>query len=107
MHRLAAIAVVLAVGILARDGGAVPPGRTVEWIAPLGTVIFDGKTHADKGLICSDCHNAIFKMKKGSAEMKMADMHAGRFCGECHNGARAFETNNPANCLKCHKTPIL
>jgi c(7)-type cytochrome triheme protein len=33
--------------------------------------------------------------------MKMADIYAGKMCGECHNGKRAFK---PAgNCAKCHK----
>jgi c(7)-type cytochrome triheme protein len=69
----------------------------------MGKVTFDGKVHADKGLKCLDCHSKIFKMKKGSTEMKMADIHAGKFCGECHNGTKAFETNKPENCVKCHK----
>lgn len=107
MHRLAAIAVVLAVGILARDASGVPSGRSLGWDAPMGTVLFDGTTHAAKGLICSDCHDAIFKMKRGAAKMRMADINAGRFCGECHNGVMAFESNSPKNCLKCHKTPVL
>jgi c(7)-type cytochrome triheme protein len=88
---------------LAASVYAVPPGKTVEWDAPMGKVTFDGKVHADKGLKCLDCHSKIFKMKKGSTEMKMADIHAGKFCGECHNGTKAFETNKPENCVKCHK----
>lgn len=97
----------MATAMLAGNAGAVPPGKTAQWDAPLGRVVFDGKVHADKGLECAECHNTIFKMKRGAAKMRMADIHAGRFCGECHNGGKAFETNNPANCLKCHKTPIL
>ncbi len=93
----------LFLGTLAISAWAVPPGKTAEWDAPMGKVTFDGKVHADKGLKCLDCHSKIFKMKKGSTEMKMADIHAGKFCGECHNGTRAFETNNPANCVRCHK----
>ena len=45
---------------------AVPPGKTVEYAGGgMGKVVFDGKTHADKGLKCNDCHTKIFKMKKG------------------------------------------
>src|ERR1700752_946760 len=98
-----AISSALFLGILAASAGAVPPGKTVDWDAPMGKVPFDGKVHADKGLKCLDCHSKIFKMKKGTAEMKMADIHAGKFCGECHNGKKAFETNNPDNCVRCHK----
>jgi c(7)-type cytochrome triheme protein len=89
--------------IIAVSAEAVPPGKTAEWESPMGKVTFDGKVHADKGLKCLDCHSKIFKMKKGSTEMKMADIHAGKFCGTCHNGTKAFETNNQANCERCHK----
>ncbi len=82
---------------------AVPSGKTLEWESSAGKVVFDGKSHADKGLKCNDCHTKIFKMKKGSAELKMADLNAGKFCGECHNGSKAFKTDDPANCAKCHK----
>jgi c(7)-type cytochrome triheme protein len=103
MGRLTGVIVVLIAAIFAGNAGAVAPGKTAEWDAPMGKVTFDGKVHADKGLKCLDCHSKIFKMKKGSTEMKMADIHAGKFCGECHNGKRAFETNNPDNCVRCHK----
>ena len=103
MNRLTAAISALIVGIIATSAEAVPPGKTAEWDAPMGKVTFDGKVHADKGLKCLDCHSKIFKMKKGSTEMKMADIHAGKFCGECHNGKKAFETNNPDNCVRCHK----
>lgn len=85
--------------------GAVPPGKTVVWEATggPGKVVFDGKLHLDKGLKCFNCHTRIFQMKKFSARMKMEDMAAGKFCGVCHNGARAFKVNDPANCARCHK----
>jgi c(7)-type cytochrome triheme protein len=103
MNRIACLTLLLAGGIFVGSAGAVPPGKTAEWDAPMGKVTFDGKVHADKGLKCLDCHSKIFKMKKGSTEMKMADINGGKFCGECHNGTKAFETNNPANCVRCHK----
>ena len=67
-----------------------------------GKVVFDGKTHASKDLKCTDCHTKIFQMKKG-AEITMADMNAGKNCGTCHNGGKAFKSSDPANCGKCHK----
>lgn len=83
---------------------AVPPGKTVEYAGGgAGKVVFDGKIHADKGLKCNDCHTKIFQMKKGTAKMKMADINAGKFCGECHNGTKAFKSSDAANCAKCHK----
>ncbi|MDA8241291.1 MAG: cytochrome c3 family protein [Nitrospiraceae bacterium] len=91
------------VTVFAGSALAVPSGKTVEWSTPAGKVIFDGKVHADKGLKCSDCHTKIFKMKKGADQMTMAEINKGKFCGECHNGEKAFKTDDAANCSRCHK----
>lgn len=83
---------------------AVPPGKTIEYEGGQpGKVIFDGKTHADKGLKCTECHTKIFPMKKGTIKMKMDEINAGKYCGECHNGTKSFKASDPANCAKCHK----
>ncbi len=83
---------------------AVPAGKTVEYGGgDAGKVVFDGKAHADKGLKCNDCHTKIFKMKKGADKISMADMNAGKNCGMCHNGEKAFKSDDAANCGKCHK----
>ena len=103
MNQWTIVMAVWIVGFCAGNALAVPPGKTVAWETPMGKVTFDGKIHADKGLKCLDCHSKIFRMKKGSTEMKMADIHAGKFCGECHNGTKAYATNNPDNCVRCHK----
>lgn len=89
--------------IFAGSAMAVPAGKTVDWDSAAGKVVFDGKAHADKGLKCNDCHGKIFKMKKGSAEMTMESLNKGKFCGECHNGTKAFKTDDPQACAKCHK----
>ena len=103
MARSAMVATLLMGVLLASQAFAVPVGKTVDWDTPMGKVTFDGKVHADAGLKCTNCHSKIFKMKKGTAEMKMADINAGKFCGECHNGGKSFKTNDPANCTHCHK----
>lgn len=103
MTRLRTVISALVLSMVAASAYAVSSGKTVEWDASMGKVTFDGKVHADKGLKCVDCHSKIFKMKKGSAEMKMADINAGKFCGECHNGSKAFDVKKPENCSKCHK----
>lgn len=85
---------------------AAPPGKPLEYKGgPLGKVIFDGKVHADKGLKCPECHTnpKLFAMKKDTDKMTMADLNAGKFCGTCHNGKKAFATKDAANCAKCHK----
>jgi c(7)-type cytochrome triheme protein len=82
---------------------AVGTGKTVEYAGGKeGKVVFDGKTHADKGTKCNDCHPKVFQMKKGSA--KITSPHkAGEFCGTCHDGKKAFGDQDKADCGKCHK----
>lgn len=80
---------------------AVPAGKTVDFEGGgAGKVVFDGKTHADAGNKCNDCHTAIFPMKKGATKITMADINAGKSCGTCHNGEKAFKATE---CAKCHK----
>jgi c(7)-type cytochrome triheme protein len=43
------------------------------------------------------------KMKQGTITITMEEIYAGRLCGVCHNGKRAFA---PAgNCSRCHIKP--
>ncbi len=103
MHifRTSAVAIIaLTVGIAA-EALAIQPGKTVTWDTPMGKVTFSGTNHAAMQIGCLDCHSKIFKMKKGSTEMTMADINAGKFCGKCHNGKKAFEPKD--NCDICHK----
>ncbi|HEX8947605.1 MAG TPA: cytochrome c3 family protein [Dissulfurispiraceae bacterium] len=100
---VAATVAVFALMMFVGSAMAVPPGRTLDWSSSMGKVVFSGKVHADKGLKCTDCHTKIFKMKKGSSEMHMKDINEGKFCGECHNGTKAFKSSDAANCAKCHK----
>jgi len=102
MKKLFVIMIVAVVSFtLAVSAFAVPAGKTVEYAGGgAGKVVFDGKTHADKGLKCADCHPGIFKMKKGE-KLTMADMNAGKNCGSCHkDGGKSFATKE---CAKCHK----
>jgi c(7)-type cytochrome triheme protein len=101
MNKMVKMALVVIVALaFASQALAVSAGKTVEWDSSMGKVVFKGDDHAGKGMKCSECHPKIFKMKKGAA-MKMADLNAGKFCGECHNGKKAFKT--AGNCAKCHK----
>lgn len=92
--------VLVAAGLLASSAYAIQPGKTVTWDTPMGKVVFSGKVHFDAGMKCLDCHSKIFKMKKGSTSMTMADITAGKYCGKCHNGKKAFATKD--NCDTCH-----
>jgi c(7)-type cytochrome triheme protein len=80
---------------------AVGNGKKVEFDEKTnGKVIFDGKAHADAGSKCADCHSKpkLFEMKK--VPLKMDDMKAGKSCGACHDGKKAFGVSE---CAKCHK----
>jgi len=99
-----ALLVVIVAAVFVGSAMAVPPGKTVEFAGGgVGKVVFSGQIHHDKGLKCSDCHTKIFPMKKTEGLFKMADMKGGKYCGACHNGAKAFSTSDAANCSKCHK----
>lgn len=105
MKKFFVIALVVAVTVvLAASAFAVGPGKTVEWDGKgAGKVVFDGKAHADKGGKCADCHQSgLFKMKKGSETLTMKDMEAGKNCGACHNGTKAFGVKAADTCAKCH-----
>jgi phosphate transport system substrate-binding protein len=62
-----------------------------------GKVIFDGRGHASKGMVCSDCHTKFFETRK-YALITMDDHNADRACFVCHNGKRAFN-----ECGQCHR----
>lgn len=95
------VALIIAVAFVG-SAFASSPGKTVEYPG-LGKAIFDGKTHADAGLKCMDCHPKLFQMKKGS--FKMPYPHKGESCGVsgCHDGQKAFGQVEPDTCAKCHQ----
>ncbi len=101
MKKLVALAMIVVVTLVfAVPVLAVGPGKTVEFAGgPDGKVTFSGDTH--KVNKCNECHPAIFKMKKGSVKITKADHVAGKFCGTCHDGKKAFAQEG--NCGKCHK----
>jgi len=79
---------------------AVPPDEELVFEGGPKPVIFSGKAHADKGLVCKDCHTGIFKREKGNAKIAFEDHTEGKFCFTCHNGTKSFATKG--NCAKCH-----
>lgn len=82
---------------------AVPGGKKLEFSGSQeGTVTFDGSAHKNAGLVCSDCHNPEMfpKMKQGTIKITMNDLYAGKYCGKCHDGKRAFLIKE--YCTRCH-----
>lgn len=82
---------------------AVPAGRSLVFIGgPMGTVTFDGNMHQQAVASCNECHKEeLFpRMKQGTVKITMEEIYAGRLCGVCHNGQRAFAA--AGNCARCH-----
>lgn len=93
-------------GLSAGSAGAVGTGKKLEYSgSPQGEVVFDGTAHKDAGLVCSDCHNpGMFPaMKQGTVKITMNDLYAGKLCGRCHDGKKAFMIKD--NCTRCHREP--
>lgn len=65
----------------------------------MGRVAFSHEFHTAM-FGCSDCHTAVFPMKKGLSKMKMDAMYQGKSCGSCHNGKKAFSS---MECARCHE----
>ena len=70
--------------------------------ATVGEVTFSHYNHLEAvGSDCPTCHNAIFNIvTKKNPTYTMADMKKGKSCGACHNGTRAFATDE--DCTTCH-----
>ena len=82
-----------------RDNAKLYPKAPIVYKAKdVDPVSFNHQKHILK-VKCSDCHDAVWPMKKGNARMKMDDMYAGKSCGTCHNEKRAFASTE---CAKCH-----
>lgn len=60
-------------------------------------VAFPHQQHTE-WLECANCHDAIFKPKKGGNSMTMAEIMLGKKCGVCH-GSVAFPVTE---CRRCH-----
>ena len=71
-----------------RDTGTMP------------TVTFSHAVHSE-WLECSNCHDALFKRKAGSTDIRMIEIFRGKTCGVCH-GTVAFP---PDQCFRCHDGP--
>ncbi len=71
-------------------------------------VLFPHRKHTE-WLDCGNCHEWLFKSKRGATRFGMFDVLSGEYCGRCH-GAVAFPL---VECFYCHsvrrkdlKTPV-
>ena len=72
--------------------------QTVE----VGKVEFSHFVHLEAvGNNCPSCHNSIYHIvSKNNPAFTMKEMEAGKACGACHNGKKAFTVKE--NCSTCH-----
>lgn len=94
--------------LYAKPSQAVSRGQIIEFEGgDAGKVIFVGKTHADRGLMCRDCHPKIFPMKtpgaKESAKITL-ESHKSGYCFICHDGNKVFAASG--NCSRCHEGAV-
>jgi c(7)-type cytochrome triheme protein len=54
---------------------------------------------------CSECHYGIYTNHSQHKAVGMAAMRAGKSCGTCHDGKKAFSVAVMRDCGKCHKKP--
>jgi c(7)-type cytochrome triheme protein len=67
-----------------------------------GDVVFSHEAHVDgMGQACTECHDKFYLSKGQHKAVTMKQMQAGKSCGACHNGKKAFSVKG--NCAKCHK----
>lgn len=63
-------------------------------------VVFRHRTHRIY-FTCSACHSGVFEMRAGANETTMDALLAGKSCGRCHDGLRAFGVALET-CSDCH-----
>jgi len=80
-------------------GDSVPKDITLPEES-LGPVTFSHQNHVGMDLKCTECHNDVFKAKAHANKITMDEINAGKQCGTCHNGKRAFAADE--DCMKCH-----
>jgi len=83
--------------LLTATAHATPSGRVLRYRgAGQGAVVFDPRVHAKAGLVCKDCHGALFPTRR-TGLVSQGDHEDGTRCFACHDGRRAF-----SDCRRCH-----
>jgi len=72
---------------------------------PVTGVIFSHNYHVNEaGMDCESCHDDVFQMEALSSQQEpdfnMLALSQGRYCGACHDGEMAFDSNS--RCASCH-----
>ncbi len=102
---VAAIGISFAIGAAQGIGYADETPDDIIYTKPLKAVTFSHKDHVEKnGLSCDMCHDDIFQMDalsvQNEPDFTMAGLAAGKWCGACHDGSTAFDSDS--RCASCH-----
>jgi c(7)-type cytochrome triheme protein len=117
VHRYSAFLAALAAAVLLYQG-AYAESPKIKDPGSYGTIIMDKNIGKKKDLrpvvfphwvhrqryTCKVCHTDLgYSLKAGTADIKQADIEAGKSCGACHNGTIAFGADK---CVRCHSHGI-
>jgi len=81
-------------------------GEIIFDIEGTPSVVFSHESHVGAAKKkCSECHYGIYTNHSQRKAVGMAAMRAGKSCGTCHDGKKAFGVASRRNCEKCHKNP--
>ena len=90
------------------DAGHIPEDFILEYLTGKSTAIFSHKKHiAREHIHCTECHPYVFLMKVDNkvvkrGQLNMEQMQKGKYCGNCHNGEKAFSVTEKDTCKRCH-----
>ena len=88
--------------------GYFPDDITLTDVEGKTAAVFSHQKHTSREkLKCTECHPRIFIMKVDDKVVKqgnltMEEMKKGKFCGNCHNGQKAFSVSDIKSCRRCH-----
>jgi c(7)-type cytochrome triheme protein len=109
-----ALALAVTVGgiVVGSPGGATGDTPPLKLPPPLvldkeadspGKVVFRHTTHVPlENNKCLACHPRPFSILHATLRVKHDDMNAGRSCGICHDGKKAFPVDDSDSCARCH-----
>ncbi len=106
------LAVAITIGIVSTTTAGTLPKMPRDFVFPQGDgspgkVTFSHASHVDQTHpACTGCHPALFRILESGAtadgsRIVHASMEAKRYCGACHNDARAFGLTQ---CDLCHRS---
>lgn len=90
------------------SAGYFPDDITLSDAEGKSTAVFSHKKHTEREkLRCIECHPKVFIMKVDDQVVKkghltMEEMKKGKYCGNCHNGHKAFSVSDVKSCRRCH-----